>query len=244
MNVHVYPGETFVSESKLAKILGHLGCGTSTAKPANLTVWHSDKPCDLIRKSVVVNRRDFMLDKHLLGLVFKMVFGYPISVQPEDHFGYVVRKIAGHEKHGEVVQCPRNRDSMVYQRLITNHPDKSWVEEWRVDIYGSELLVTRKEIEKNRFGFPIKERKPFAFQFDVPVTDAFSSPEIELIQKLNRGLVLEYGSLDAIRDLDGRLYIIDATTETSCPNPVWHANCTGSQYIAKSAACFEDAFLS
>jgi len=245
MTCLVHPRESLTTDSKLAKILACLDwkavvdSGTKDDRP--IRIWHSDEAHD---KSGWINHRRFKIDKARVNDVFEQVFHYPISVDPRAaYYPVVVEKIFGHQTHGKVVKCPCGpRKDRVYQKLITNHPKESWLEEWRIDMFGNSCLVTRKQLDKDAFGFPGPERRAGAFTFDVPIADAFTDTEILRLALFARKIGMEYGSLDALRDLDGRLYVIDATTQTACPNPLWHGNVTEHMYVKRSAEKFKEAF--
>ncbi len=244
MTALVLPRESLTSDSKLAKILACLGwkavvdSGTKDDRP--IRIWHSDEAHD---KSGWINHRRVKIDKARVNDVFEQVFHYPIGVDPRYHSGLAIRKVLGHQQHGHIVPCPRAiENERVYQKLVTNHPKESWLEEWRIDLFGNSCLVTRKQLDKDANGFPGPERRAGAFTFDVPIEDAFTDPEILRLALFARKIGLEYGSLDALRDLDGRLYIIDATTVTACPNPIWHGNVTEHMYVKRSAEKFKEAF--
>lgn len=243
MTVLVFPREQFTSDSKLAKILNFLGWKIThdrTSTP-DLAIWHSDEAFECL-DNPVVNCREKSIDKARVNEVFEKVFGYPIGVDPWAYNGLAVEKILGHQKHGVVVRCPcAPKRDRVYQKLIVNHPDESWLEEWRIDLYGNSFLLSRKQLDKGPNGFRNPEPRPGAFHFDVK-DKIFDDSEMLKIALFTKRIGLDYGSLDALRDLDGRLYIIDATTQTSCPNPMWHGNATEHQYIKRSAAMFEEAF--
>ena len=244
MTALVLPRESLTTDSKLAKILACLGwkvvvdSGTKDDRP--IRIWHSDEVHD---KSGWINHRRTAIDKARVNEVFEQVFHYPIGVTPHNHHGLVIEKIPGHQKHGKVVECPRMpKSGYVYQKLITNHPKESWLEEWRIDLFGNSCLITRKQLDKDSNGFPGPERRVGMFTFDVPIEDAFTDPEILRLALFARKIGMEYGSLDALRDLDNRLYIIDATTVTACPNPIWHGNVTEHMYVKRSAEKFKEAF--
>ena len=174
------------------------------------------------------------------------MFGYEIDVIPECYVGLAVSKIQGHQRHGSVVRCPVAfpRGDRVYQKLLTNHPEETWMEEWRLDIYGhvENSLLTRKQLQKNSLGFPGPQRKPGWFHFNVPLAEAFTDPELASLEEFREAIRMDYGSLDVIRHEDDKIYVIDATTATTCPNPEWHGNCTEDQYLRRSSEAFEMAF--
>ena len=248
MTVLVLPRETFSSESKLAKILDFLGWKISHDPDADsdLVIWHNDDvPVHIGIKGSppIVNWRTKLIDKARVNNVFENVFGYKIGVDPTTYHGLAVEKVLGHQQHGVVVTCPRHPNKeRVYQKIITNHPDETWLEEFRIDVYGSSLLITRKQLDKDPNGFPGSGRMSRSFLFDYPLIKLGSMFEIDLVCEFLKQIGMEYGSLDVLRGLDDRLYIIDATTNTACPNPEWHGNVTEHQYIKRSAEYFKQAF--
>ena len=250
MTVLVIPRSDFSSESKLAKILECLKWKIifDRTQSSDLVILHSDempypRSMGVAGNPYIVNMKGKAIDKARVNEVFENVFGYPLAVRPESHQGPCVEKVLGHQQHGIVLQCPHaSRSDRVYQKIITNHPEEKWLEEWRIDVYDSDLLVTRKQLKKQSSGFPGPERNPGAFHFDFPVSEALFAWEISMVNRFLDVIGMQYGSLDALRDLDGRLYIIDATTNTACPNPMWHGNVTEHQYIKRSAEYFKRAF--
>lgn len=239
--VLVLPQSDTASESKLALILKTLGCRIVHAGGAELSIWHSDLECE---QEKWINHRSIAINKARVSSVFGDIFGYPILVNPETHQGPCVEKQLDHGTHGTVVVCPSQwRPSRCYQRLITNNPTQPWLEEWRLDIFDKDILATLKRLDKGPHGFPLASRRNASFEFNVDIQYEFSPRERTNIFTFCHAIGLQYGSLDALRDLDGRLYIIDATVNTAPPTMSWHKNTTMEKYLAVSAEFFHNAFL-
>lgn len=236
----VQPQVNCASESKLALICRHRGWRIVHHGEADLNVWLSDEPQ---YDRSFINRRLLKITKQLVNDVHVPVFGYAVGVDPETHDGHCVRKRLDHGTHGTVIQCPQKRQpGFCYQKLLTNHPEKTWLEEFRMDRYGLEILVTRKLLEKGPDGFPLASRRNASFTFDCG-QDKFTEREAICLRFCCTIIGLDFGSLDVIRDLDGRIYIIDATTNTAPPTMSWHKNVTLEHYLDVSAIYFERGLM-
>lgn len=237
--VLVQPQANCASESKLALIVKHLGWNLvyhGDVSQMDLKVWLSDE-VQLDRS--FINNRCVTITKQLVNDLHRFVFNYDVEIDPEVHDGLCIRKRLDHGTHGIVTRCPQNRQSgFCYQKLLTNSPGESWMEEFRMDIFGTEILNTRKQLEKDGSGFPLASRRNSSFDFNCGL-EMFSPIELNQIHRLHRMLGMDFGSFDVIRHGDGFIYVIDATTNTAPPTISWHKNITLDQYLETSAKYFE-----
>lgn len=245
--VGLYPPEEFGAESRLAEILKYLRWPlVEEREHPELRIWLSDKPCtrDSMVNSIPVER-----DKWLLGTVFRNVFGYDVNIEPKTYQGWAIKKVRTHGIHGVPIKCPyvesggRGRSGFVYQKLITNHANDSHVEEWRISLYRrviGKMIVSRKWLLKDDLGFSRCERRPKTFTFDVG--QVFSRYELNSLWDLAGRMGVNIGDLDVIRGLDGKLYVVDATVNTSVPPMKLYKNCTFDYYIARHAEAFKEVF--
>lgn len=235
----VQPQANCVSESKLALICKRKGWAISHHGESDLKVWLSDEPQ---YDRSFINRRLHTITKQTVNDVHVPVFGYEVGVDPETHDGPCVRKRLDHGTHGKVIQCPQNRQrGFCYQKLLTNS-DGDTMEEFRLDIYGPEILNTLKHLQKDVGGFPPAKRRNASFDFNVGL-GMFSPEEVNCLRRFNTVIGLGFGSLDAIRHTDGRLYVIDATTNTAPSTISWCRNTTMEHYLDVSAAYFERGLM-
>lgn len=170
----------------------------------------SDRPafnvgCHDIRKSVVTR-------------VFEETFGYDLSVDPRTHEGLAVEKSEGNGRHdGRVVSCPleRAKPGRVYQRLIDNTFD------------GRDYVDIRTPIVGGRIPFVYIKRRSKDVRFSnenhrvdlMPADTVLSREEQAKIAAFARGMRLDFGGLDVLRDrTDGRIYIVD-TNKTDMGPP-------------------------
>lgn len=236
----VQPQRNCTTESKAAQIINHLGWKLVHDGEADLKLWLSDA---IQPDHSYKNSRDFPIEKAMVNRMFEMAFKYPVGVNPMLHNGPAIRKRPDHGTHGEVIQCPTARlNGFCYQKLLTNHPEEDWMDEFRVDVYGPKFLNTRKRLRKGRFGFPLSSRENDSFEFDCGM-NMFSNAELINLWLFCMGIGLEFGSLDVIRHLDGKIYVIDATTNTGIPTISWHRNADLKKYLDVSAEYFQRGLL-
>lgn len=238
MKIHIAPMQKFVPQSKLALILNHLGWEISEAD-GEIHLWITDgrQP-----DALFYNWRNTAMNKQVVNDVFKSVFGYEVGVDPEIHVGPAVEKKLDHGTHGNVVKCPRQPlAERCYQRLLCNRDD-GWTNEYRLDVYRSEMIVNLKQQVLQRNGMPQQQRTEKSSEFDLPIGDHFNAEEQTQLVDFCVALGMDYGALDAIRHEDGRLYIIDATTNVGVPKMFWYKNLTLDEYICRQAIAFEQNF--
>ncbi len=227
--------------NQLLKMMGLLKLEVVIDGPHDLALWLSDNPQ---RDPHFINARLFRLDKSSIGFAHPKAFGYPVDVDTATYHGLAVEKSLRHNQHGKVVHCPCHASSSkVYQRLLTNKsgPDGK-MEELRLYIYGSETALMLKHLDTDEHGFPPAHRRG-PFMTWRPTPDPLTPVELEQVKSLCHLLSVQCAVLDIIRDVDGRIYVIDVTILMGVPEVSWLSNCTQEQYLADNAAMFERAFL-
>lgn len=235
-----HPINKVSDDSKLSRIIKHLGWQRVDDFPCNAAFWVTDS---IQANRVYHNHREMAIDKVRVGYCFDQVFGYPVAINPEHHKGVAVEKRLDHGTHGRVVFCPKKRDpDMCYQKLVGNMDGRTHLEELRIDWFGKDFLVTVKYQRKQQSGMPQQERENGSSVFDVRKDYVLTGQEEGLLAKFCDLIRIDYGSLDAIRHHDGRLYIIDATTNTGMPHMEWHKNLTEQKYLDRNCEMFEMAF--
>ena len=238
MKIQLEPMNKFSSASKLAMILHWLEWEASSHNP-DVKLWITDAAFD---DSKFYNWRKRDMNKRMLNEAFESVFGYRIGIDPQRHVGPAVEKPLGHGIHGKVVQCPKCPvGDMAYQLLLSNRND-GWTDEYRLDIFCNEIIVTLKHQKLQRSGIPQERRTDGSSEYDLVLGEHFYPQEQRKIVEFCKHVGMDYGSLDAIRHRDGRLYIIDATCNVGVPEMSWHRNLTMDKYLERQAQAFERNF--
>ena len=148
--------------------------------------------------------------KSVVSRVFEETFGYSLDIDPTTHQGPVVEKSESNGKHdGRIIQCPIDsvKPNHVYQRVIENTFD------------GVEHVDIRSPIVGGKIPYVFLKRRSRDLRFtnenhrvDLVETDAMlSKDEQKKIAAFARGMSLDFGGLDVLRNRDdGRIYIVDA----------------------------------
>lgn len=173
--------------------------------------------CALPAGEPVLNRDCVDVSKTHVAEVFAQVFGYPLLVDPTTHEGLIVEKSDENSAHdGRVLRGPLDpsqiRPGRVYQRLI-DATDGEQAIDLRTPLMGGEIPTV---IEKRR---PVGRRFE-NFQDDLRLhepADAFSADERAKLSRLAARLGLDFGEVDALRDRDGRLYVVDVNNRPAGP---------------------------
>lgn len=161
--------------------------------------------------SKVINGRCLDISKHRVGRVFAEVFGYEMDVDPLLYCGSMVEKSDANGAHdGRVIQGPISEEEVragsVYQKLIESRSDRDgFFLDIRVPIHAGRvpLVYLKHTPVGNRF-------KDFAHtEFKEP-GDVFSLEEQNLLSRMAQTMGLDCGDFDVLRDLDGRIYVVDA----------------------------------
>jgi hypothetical protein len=147
------------------------------------------------------------VSKSHVAQVFEEVFGYPLSVDPQQGFGPAVEKGEANGAHdGRLVSLPmRPRAGRTYQRLIDTVEDGLAVDLRTPMVGGRPVVVFIK-------------RRPVADRFanhnsQVSLArprDVFSDVELDRLEVFAKAMGLDWGGLDVLRDrASGRLYVVD-----------------------------------
>ena len=147
------------------------------------------------------------ISKSRVARVFEEVFGYPLSLDPEQGSGPVVEKGEGNGVHdGRIVFRPtRARPGRTYQRLVDNVEDGLAVD-LRTPIVGGRPVVVflKRRAAGNRFA-----NHNCSVGMAAP-DEIFSDAEIDKLGAFARAMGLDWGGLDVLRDRpSGRLYVVD-----------------------------------
>jgi hypothetical protein len=147
------------------------------------------------------------ISKSRVAQVFAEVFGYPLSVDPEQGMGLAVEKGEANGVHdGRLVWRPtRARPGRTYQRLIDN-VEEGLAVDLRTPFVGGKpvvVFIKRRRVE-DRFAnhnCSVSLARP---------QDVFTPEEIEKLGAFTRAMGLDWGGLDILRDRPtGRLYVVD-----------------------------------
>lgn len=153
----------------------------------------------------------FDIRKSVVSRVFEETFGYKLSVDPSTHQGPLVEKSESNGKHdGRLIEGPvaEPKPGYVYQRNIENTFDGVEHIDIRTPVVGGKTTP-----------YVFLKRRTRALRFtndnhrvDLAATDAMlSAAEQQKIAAFARGMRLDFGGLDILRDRnDGRIYIVDA----------------------------------
>ena len=173
--------------------------------------------CGLPEGEPVLNRLCVDVSKSHVAEVFAEVFGYSLAVDATTHEGLIVEKSNENSAHdGRILQGPlapdRLRPGQVYQRLI-DAEEGSQAVDLRTPLMGGEVPIV---IEKRR---PL-ERRFENYQDDLRLhepREVYSADELAKLSRLAARLGLDFGEVDALRDRDGRLYVVDVNNRPAGP---------------------------
>jgi hypothetical protein len=164
----------------------------------------------LFRYPHAVNRKALDISKNHLERVFADVFGYGYAVEPTQHHGPLVEKGDLNAQHdGRILHGPLNttRPDCVYLKLLNNEIEPGVIEDLRFLIINAAVHAAYRKRRSSSRRFLSSNSQSIA----VDSTELASGRELARIERFCERLGLDYGELDAIRDLDdGRLYIVDA----------------------------------
>ena len=152
----------------------------------------------------------FDIRKSVVARIFEETFGYSLGIDPRTHQGVAVEKSEANGKHdGRMITCPIEAPAqgMVYQRVIENTFDGSEHIDIRTPIVGNQIpyVFLKRRNRENRFTND-------NHRVDLVDTNAMLSlEEQEKIIAFARGMAMDFGGLDVLRNRDdGRIYIVDA----------------------------------
>lgn len=163
------------------------------------------------------------ISKRRVAAVFAEVFGRSLDVDPRTFAGRMVRKSNANAAHdGKVVDGPLKPEEcdesgrVVYNVHVDNVTD-GIVTDFRLPWFGhlSPKLYRKQRPAASRFS----DTPDAAVSYE-PVSDHFSSEEIERISAFCRAFRLDYGEIDCLRDRDtGDIFIVDVNkTPAGLPN--------------------------
>lgn len=159
----------------------------------------------------IVNNTHFTDDKLVVEQEFEKAFGYALGIDPLTHVGKALTKSRINARHdGAIIDTPiaKPNPEAVYERLIDNVTDDGRIEEVRVTVVNFEPVHLHVKIRKidDRFVVWNNDHSHLA-----PLDEIYSADELSRMAAFTRGIGLECGELDVLRDREsGKIYIIDA----------------------------------
>lgn len=189
-----------------------------------------------------INGRCLNIAKTKVEEVFASVFGYSARVDPRAHEGEMVEKSDRNATHdGHVVFGPlaNVRNDAVYERLIDNTISKTRVEDLRACIVGNDIpfvYVKHRPIGQrfSNYNSHIEWRLPH---------QVFSGEEIRDIKQFAKGMCLDLGELDILRDKrSGLIYIVDVAKTPHSPSTQF-LSIGGIRCMHRAAAAFRRQYL-
>ena len=178
-------------------------------EPGDIKWWHSDDACHEFAR----NAHPQSLIKSVVTQTQLAVFGYSCDVIPDQFKGDIVVKPEISTYHGKAVEGPiLKQKGMVYQRLLHG-------QEYRIAVIGKDIVFTKQYRHRDSTGMPKNQRIRESSIYNVPPEEVVSEAEYYKLLDYTEALILEYCEMDAIRDEDGKLYIIDCQTVVGKPSP-------------------------
>ncbi len=163
----------------------------------------------LCKKQLVLNIQCKDISKRKVDNIHQAVFGYRLAVNPLEFHGQCVKKSNDNATHdGIVIPCPTAvvDEHSVYQRLVNNKKDRDYIEDIRVPVVGNIIPFCYLKHRRIADRFSNENTSAILCERDA----VLSRSEVTLLLRLCRGMGLDYGELDVLRDLtDGRLYVVD-----------------------------------
>ena len=159
----------------------------------------------------VLNINCLDISKINVDKIFSEVFGYGTLVDPLRFQGFCVRKSNVNAKHdGQLIQCPISKEDyqneFVYQIIINNKKDSSYVEDIRVPVIGKDIPFVYLKYR------PVNERfsNTNAITYMKEAKDFLTQEELSKIFSFSEKIGLDYGELDVLRNRDDKkIYIVD-----------------------------------
>lgn len=141
--------------------------------------------------------------------IMKEVFGYNTVIDPNTYKGVMAEKSEKQGAHDLTIidAFKGKKRGYIYVKLLNNRIDENTVRDYRIFAYRGKvgLVLTKDKDIKDRFAGAIKSKINVYYN---PI-DLFSEEEIEKIEQFCWAYNTEFTELDACRDEDGRLYIVD-----------------------------------
>ena len=167
----------------------------------------------------IINGASLDISKHTVNQAFAETFGYPLGVNPLEFHGKILEKSDRNATHdGRILDGPLRpeeiRAGYVYQKAIDNASATDGLFlEYRLPIIGGVMpfVFLKYRSPENRFGIMNVQTKM------EKVETVFSPSELEKITLIMRKMGLDCGELDILRDLDGRIYVVDVNNTPNGP---------------------------
>ncbi len=184
---------------------------------------HAELNEELVNQSnkKVLNGYCIDIGKEKVQSVFEEVFGYALGVDPLTFEGDVVEKSDENAKHdGRIITCPitTRKNGYVYQRFVENCYDGKMVEDIRVPIVGDEIpfVYLKRRCISERFA---NENSSCEM---IETGEALSQGEVDQLIRFSKGMGLDFGGLDVLRDRNcGKIFVVDVNkTDMGPPVPL------------------------
>lgn len=167
----------------------------------------------------VINKNCTNLSKELVGRCFEEIFGYSLDIDPTTYNGSIVKKsIYNGTNFATAVTGPIPAEAVqeeyVYQKEIKNHSEfEGLTVVCRVPVYAGKIPVVYLKYRPYEFQFTgyyekVEVKKP---------DEIFSEDEISGILEMNRKMGIDYGECDVLRDVDGKIYVVDINSHPGGP---------------------------
>ena len=187
------------------------------------------------------------ISKKNVDRIHQDVFGYATSVNPITYKGKCVKKSDYNAQHdGVIIDTPVKEapEGFIYQKIINNKFDNTIVEDIRTPVFDDEIplvYLKYKPVDK-RFGSFLTGHHAVKETSVKKPEDIFSSKELQQIKAFTKGIGMDYGELDILRDRDdGKIYIIDVNNTPTGPSHL--STSTKNEVLLKLAKSFRKAFL-
>lgn len=173
----------------------------------------------LAGRGALINARCTNISKRAVETHFRAVFGYGLSIDPATHRGLAVKKSDINARHdGTIITCPIDAeavdDQAVYQLLVNNHVSPKYVEDIRLPVFGDTIPFCYLKLRPGSDRFSNTNTHVTL----APVEAVLTADELGAVLRFCRGIGLDYGEVDALRDRgSGKLYIVDVNNTPSGP---------------------------
>lgn len=189
----------------------------------------------------VINLRANDISKTRVEQVMRAVFGYGLAVDPLTTRGPLVEKSDLNGLHDARIltgPLPSRLEGRVYQRLIGQRCAGDCVEELRVPVMGDRIPFVLRKYKRLQDRLALSTRGTLA-----ETEDVLDEREITRLIEFSRGMGVDFGELDVIRDdVTGRIHVLDANSTPAA----WFAGFSPADRLAtidRLAEAFEAAFL-
>jgi len=214
----------------------------------DFTFFWDDKTFSKLQSLPTINGKDINractdISKEKVDQVFKKVFQYDLSVDPEIHTGSCVIKSNENAQHdGRIINCPVEKveTNVVYQKIIDNSYDEKYVVDFRAPVLGKEIPLIYYKLKSYEKRFTNDTSRAELHKTE----DVLSQEEVKNILAFANEMGLDYGELDVLRNKDdGKIYIVDVNkTPWGPPATLPPKDCDTA--VKKMSEAFEKSFLS